>query len=234
MKYKWLLFDADGTLYDYDSAESEAFQTTLIQFGLLSTPCQLGFYREINHKLFQELEKGQITSKDLRTRRFEILFSKLNVDMDINKISDQYLINLSKCSQLIPGASDTVRALHSDFNMIIISNGIPDVQIPRFDNSEIRPYFSDIILSDDIGVAKPGKEIFEYAFKKMGYPEKEEVMLIGDSLSADMAGGFNFDIDTCWYNPNKEKNTLDFSITHEIHKLDELVPLLRDAQSINN
>jgi 2-haloacid dehalogenase len=88
----------------------------------------------------------------------------------------------------------------------------------------LRPYFAEIIVSGEVGVAKPDTGIFDIAFEKMGNPGKEEVLMIGDSLSADMQGGLNYGIDTCWYNPQKA-NT-DLPVSHTIYNLSELYDIL--------
>ena len=128
---------------------------------------------------------------------------------------------------LLPGAAETIHKLHPDHKMLIVTNGIADVQRPRFDNSEIKRYFENIIISDEIGAAKPAAEFFDIAFKAMGEPDKKDVMIIGDSLTSDMAGGIKYGIDTCWYNPNKTQNTTSMNITYEIFELYELFKIVK-------
>ena len=55
---------------------------------------------------------------------------------------------------------------------------------------------------------------------------KNEVLMIGDSLSSDIQGGTNFEIDTCWYNPNKVENKTSLKPTYEVCSLKELKNLL--------
>ena len=223
MKYRWILFDADGTLFDYDSAESFAFKTTLESHDYDATPDSLKMYRRINSRLFRELEMGQIKAKELRTKRFKLLFSQLNFKIDVNEFSHQYLGNLSKASRLLPGALETVTALYSKCKLLIITNGIGEVQRSRFNASELKPYFEDIIISDEVGAAKPSKEIFDIVFEKMNMPAKKETLIVGDSLTSDMSGGVNFGIDTCWYNPLGMNNDQDLLVTYEIQNLEQVI-----------
>ena len=226
MKYKWILFDADGTLFDYDSAESHALKETLNQFGAQITDDTLKRYRRINKTLFTKLEQGRISFAELRIKRFELLLPGIGVNLHIEKFSNQYLNNLSKYSMLLLGAYDTISTLHPHCKMLIITNGTVDVQRSRFNRSAIKPFISDIVISDEIGVAKPAKEIFHFAFEKMGRPGKEQVILVGDSLTADIAGGINFGFDTCWYNPKRIKNSHDLEVTYEIAELKKLVDIV--------
>ncbi len=227
MKYKWLLFDADDTLFDYDNAELFALKSTLEYFGIeYSSDCHLK-YKQINKRMFTDLEQGLITSIELRTKRFKLLFSEFDINLEVETFSQTYLSNLSKNSMLIPGALDTIRSLHPEFRMFIVTNGIGDVQRPRFENSDIKKYFIDILISENIGVAKPAKEFFDVIYRMIGEPNKSDIMIIGDSLTSDMAGGINFGIDTCWYNPHQVKNVNNLNISYEISKLQELLKIVK-------
>jgi FMN phosphatase YigB (HAD superfamily) len=94
-----------------------------------------------------------------------------------------------------------VRDLSARFRLLLATNGIAVVQRARFSRSSIRRYFEDVVISDEIGVAKPQTEYMDEAFSRMGDPSKSEVLIIGDSLSSDITAGANYGIDTCWFNP---------------------------------
>jgi YjjG family noncanonical pyrimidine nucleotidase len=226
MKYKWILFDADGTLFDYDSAEAFALKTTLEAFGQKATPTFFKMYASINSGLFRELERGRITLKELKTKRFKLLFNQLGFDIKEDDFSRRYIINLSGASQLLPGAVETVKALHSKCRMLLITNGISKVQRSRLNASELKRYINDAVISEEVGVAKPSIKIFDVAFKKMNMPVKKEVLIVGDSLGSDMTGGVNYGIDTCWYNPLGVKNDREFEVTYEIKDLREVTKLV--------
>lgn len=81
---------------------------------------------------------------------------------------------------------------------------------------------------DEIGFAKPAAEFFDIAFKEMGDPARKDVMIIGDSLTSDMAGGIEYGIDTCWYNPHQIKNESKNNITCEISELQEILKIVND------
>lgn len=226
MKYKWILFDADGTLFDYDSAEAFALKATLETFGQKAKPTFFKMYASINSDLFRELERGRITLKELKTKRFKLLFNQLGFDIKEDDFSRRYIINLSGASQLLPGAVETVKALHSKCRMLLITNGISKVQRSRLNASELKAYMNDVVISEEVGIAKPSRKIFEIAFKKMNMPVKKEVLIVGDSLGSDMAGGVNYGIDTCWYNPLGVKNDREFEVTYEIKDLREVTKLV--------
>ncbi len=225
-KYKCLLFDADGTLFDYDKAEAKALQQSIEQIGCQYERKYLAEYRRVNKKIWDEFEQGKVTQEVLKVKRFELFLKGMKVDVQPEKFSQRYLGNLAKGDYLIEGAEETVKALSSKYRLAIITNGLKEVQRSRLEKSRIGGYIEEIIISDEIGVAKPEAEIFEVAFAAMGYPRKEDTLIIGDSLSSDIKGGYNYGIDTCWYNPQKKERKAGLGIVYEISKLAELREVL--------
>ena len=226
MKYKWLLFDADDTLFDYNKAEMTALKQTFEENGrYCSDSCHLR-YRDINFGLFKELERGAISSTELRTKRFELLFREFDIPLSVDEFSKKYLCNLANNSTLIEGTPEIISRLSASCRMLIVTNGIADVQRPRLENSEIFKYFDGIVISEEAGAAKPAAEFFDAAFNQMGNPSKKDVLIIGDSLTSDIAGGINYGIDTCWYNRNGIKNENDLDITYETTELKSLLKIV--------
>jgi putative hydrolase of the HAD superfamily len=135
-------------------------------------------------------------------------------------------LNLSQGTQLIDGAENVLKTLNGNVGMILMTNGIKEVQRSRLSLSTISKFSSDIIISDEVGVAKPNKEIFEIAFKKMLFPDKEKVLMIGDNLSSDIKGGMDFGIPTCWYNPRKRDPDPLIRADYEIYDLQDIPSLV--------
>jgi 2-haloacid dehalogenase len=230
MKYTWLLFDADDTLFDYDSAEGAALQET---FELLGLPYEARYatvYRQINGDIWLDFEKGRITQQRLRTKRFEQLFDSFHIDCDSGEFSTKYLENLALHADLLDGAEDVIRMLYGKVGLLLITNGLADVQRSRIARSTVGQYFSDVVISEEIGAAKPDPKIFDVAFAKMGYPAREDVLIIGDSLTSDVRGGNLYGIDTCWFNPGRRARDADVEIRYEIGELEELLHILGDGR----
>ena len=229
MKYKWLLFDADGTLFDYDKAEGIALMSTFEALGLAYEARYAQVYRRINGEIWLDFENGKISQERLRTKRFELLFDAIGIDCDPGEFSERYLANLALGTDLIEGAEDVVKSLHGRVGLLLITNGLVDVQRPRFARSTVGQYFSDVVISEEVGAAKPDTAIFEVAFAKMGFPKKEDVLIVGDSLTSDIKGGQNYGIDTCWFNPGRNPRDSDVVAHYEIGELEELLLLLDGA-----
>ena len=225
MKYKLILFDADGTLFDFDTAEKQAFEKTFEQFGINENLKQLHKeYEVINKAIWRDFEQKKIISENLRIERFKRFFTKVNLQLDPTTFSPIYLKNLSEGTHLLDGAEEIVSFLYNKTKLALATNGLADVQNPRFADSDLAQYFQHIFISEEIGQPKPNPEFFEHIFQKLPYTES--AIIIGDSLTSDIKGGNDFGIDTCWFNPNKRINKSGIIPTFEINDLDELKSLL--------
>jgi len=222
MTYSWVLFDADGTLFDYDKAEAGALRQAFAQIGRPYDRSYIEVYRQINGRIWRDLEQGRISPERLRTRRFELLFDALRIALDPQMFSKVYLQQLAMRSDLMEGAQDAVSALYGRVGMVIATNGLADVQRPRFCGSAIYPFFQDIVISEEVGAAKPDAAFFDAAFARMGGPPRTAVLIVGDSLTSDMRGGAAYGIDTCWFNPNRLPCDPASRIQYQIERLGEL------------
>jgi YjjG family noncanonical pyrimidine nucleotidase len=201
-RYQWLVFDADGTLFDFRCGETVALKSTTHRYGVSFSPHLHEVYAEISADLWGRFERGEMPLKLLRVIRFERLFSDLDIDVEPEAFNSDFMEALGRQTQLLDGAEEVVRDLSLRFRLLLATNGIAVVQRARFSRSSIRQYFHDVVISDEIGVAKPQTEYMEEVFSRMGHPLKSEVLMIGDSLSSDISAGAGFGIDTCWFNPN--------------------------------
>jgi len=227
MKYKTILFDADGTLYDFDKAAVEALKSSFNKYNLNWTENIFSIYEDVNKKIWNDFEKGLITTKEIKTERFKRFFDLIDVyNIDSIKFSKDYLEFLSQNNYLLEGAEDIVKWSSEKFELAIVTNGLASVQNPRFKSSELRKHFKHIIISEEIGFAKPKKEIFDYTFNLLNNPRKESVIIIGDNLTSDIKGGEDYGIDTCWFNPTGANNNSDLVPTYEISNLNELKKIL--------
>jgi 2-haloacid dehalogenase len=227
MGYKVILFDADGTLYDFDKAAVEALKSNFNKYNITWKNNTFEIYEEVNKKIWDDFENGLITVIEIKTIRFKRFFDTIGVEnIDSIEFSKDYLNFLSQNNYLLPQAEEIIKWSSKKFKLAIITNGLASVQNPRFKISELRKYFEHIIISEEIGFAKPKKEIFDFAFSKFNNPSKDSVIIIGDNLSSDIKGGIDYKIDTCWFNPGKNKNSNGIIPTYEISNLNELKKIL--------
>ena len=227
MKKKFLLFDVDRTLLDFDRSEAETFKNTLRHFDLPVTDAICNRYPAINESLWEEFEKGTIEKATILYRRFDILFSEFGLVCDSGEFDAYYRTDLSKHAFLIDGAKELLLSLKSKgYGIYYVTNGTKGVQYPRLKQSGLDLLADGIFLSEEIGFQKPEKAFFDLVFPQIPDFKLEEAIIIGDSLSSDMKGGENVGLDTMWYNPKKAPNRLNLPVTYEVTNFHQIETVL--------
>jgi len=223
----WILFDADHTLFDFDRSARISLQDTLDDYGLIYTDETIEEYFVINRSCWRAYEQGKIDRSTLARRRFELLFEKMGVDeVDPVLFNTAYLSHLPGHPYFLEGAPEILEVVGKHFKMGIITNGLKEVQRPRLLKSGIDHHFEVIVVSGEIGLAKPDPAYFEYAHREMKMPEKDRVLVVGDGLYSDMQGGIAYGFRTCWYNPSGALATDDIQPDHQVASHAELIELL--------
>ncbi len=221
-RYSWILFDLDGTLLDFDAAQAESIRRTMAALGHeIGTP-ELDTFRRINLRVWEQLERNEIDRAALGATRFAQFFAEIGGTADVEAANRAYLKSLSQHSGLLPGARPLLDALLAHVRGVIITNGLASVARPRMVSSGLADEMHAMVISEEIGAAKPDPRIFDAAFEAMGRPQRAEVLIVGDSLSADIAGGLGYGIDACWFNASGRPNPGGARPTYEINELGEL------------
>jgi len=226
--YDHLLFDADGTLFDFEAAERWALTNLFTELGIDGADTAIGIYSGINNKLWEEFESGLITLEDLKTERFNRLFQRYGLPGDPSKAALRYIDHLSASDHLFPETIPLLDELIGrGYGISLITNGISRVQRGRLAATGIGRYFRAIVISEEIGVQKPHPAYFSIALGKVretGVPA-DFPLIVGDSLTSDIRGGIDAGIDTCWFNPRHIGRDPAVVPTYEIDRLEDL-PLL--------
>lgn len=233
-RYSWVVFDADGTLFDFEGGERAALGRTFRELGVTITDDDHASYRRISEELWRGLEEGTIEAADVRVRRFERLLGHLGLEEDPAFVGARYLEHLGTENRLLPGAGALLERLADHFELMLATNGFAAVQRARFGTSPVARHFRDIVISEEVGYAKPQSGYFQEVFRRMGEPPRAAVLMVGDGLSSDIAGGVGFGIDTCWYNPGARDLDGGPRPTYEISELAEILDIVglgREASS---
>ncbi len=220
--YELLLFDADGTLFDYDRAEAWSLEKTMNSLGIPWYEEILPVYRQINRGYWQALERGEITAAGIKAARFRDLLERLESPADPVFAGETYLQFLGASDFLIDGTVELLEYLNGRVQLALITNGITKTQYGRLSASGIGKYFDPVIISGEVGYQKPDPRIFDVLFEQSGFTDRRKALIIGDSLSSDMQGGLNSGIDTCWYNPLGVPGNSAVPVTYEIASLGEI------------
>ena len=238
MKYELVLIDLDDTLFDYSKTEDSAFRKTFEKMGFFQVnqiekeKMEENYekirkkYKEVNLQLWKDLEKGKIDKDKLKVLRFEKIIEEFDLEYDSVEVSELYLKKLGEGVFPFTVTEKLCEYLHSKYKVGIITNGIKEVQYSRIKNSSIGKYIDKLVISEEVGANKPDKKIFEYAMDYFGVLDKKSVMMVGDSLVADIKGGQNTGIDTCWVNLKNIENNTGIVPKYEVKKLEELFKIL--------
>lgn len=220
--YSCLLFDVDGTLLDFGTAEREAIAGTLEKFELPADEDTIVLFSAINAALWDELEKGKIKKDKLVVRRFVQLLEALGKSGDAIRMNNEFMTRLSTAAPTYPGADEMLRELAEFATLVVVSNGNQKVQTQRLEKSGLLPYFDEVFVSEKLGVTKPSPKFFETALRRLGIKNKARVLVIGDSLGADVKGGQSAGLDTCWVNFENVENTTGMQPTYTVQSYAQL------------
>ena len=201
--YKLLLLDADNTLFDFGAAELYALETTFRDFGWDYNKDVYSFYHHCNDTLWKALERGEVTRSALKVLRFEqtrawmLQNGYAAPECDYDAMCVRYLVHLGESAVLFEGADALCEELKKQYRLALITNGTASVQYSRMKASGMERHFEKLFISEEIGAEKPSLHFFERVFA--AYPEikREEMLVIGDSVSSDIKGAYNAGIDAC-------------------------------------
>ena len=225
--YKFLLFDLDHTLLDFDAGEDIALTQLLEEEGVEDIQAYKDYYVPMNKLLWKDLELKNITKKELVNTRFAKLFAHFGIEKDGAYLAGRYQFFLSKQGQTFPGVEDLLKKLiRKGYELYGATNGITFIQTGRLEQSGIAPFFKEIFISEQLHTQKPDAAFYEKIGARIPNFDKDHALMIGDSLSADIQGGNNAGIDTIWYNPHHLENKTLAKPTYEVDSYQALLEIL--------
>lgn len=227
MKHSLFLFDLDDTLLDFKASEQLSFVRTLNQLGHHDvTDALFVQYQAINTELWRAFEQGGVSKDFLKVERFRKTFAANRLQLDPEAASLLYLESLSETVVLIDGAHALCAQLAAVGEVGIITNGVDAIQHRRVAASGLGQYISFIATSEACGYAKPDSRFFEYAAGMARTVRREEMVIVGDRLDADILGANRYGIDSCWFNPQRLTNVSAAIPTFEVAHLNAIPPAL--------
>ena len=228
INYQWILFDADHTLFDFDKASEEALSQALGEHGFQWSEGMYKDYKQINVQCWLEHERGLIDRDTLVYERFRRYFDHMQLDLDPVSTHQRYLGHLASKPYPNPGAVEVLSALKQKKKIGYITNGMTEVQRIRLHHIGWTSWFDLIVVAGEIGCSKPHKAYFDFVHQSISHPDKATVLVVGDSLSADIEGALDFGYHACWYNPECIPCPPEARPQHIIRHLDELTSIVLD------
>ena len=227
MTYKFLLFDLDHTLLDFDAAEDVALTQLLKEEGVADIQAYKDYYVPMNKSLWKDLELKKIRKQELVNTRFSKLFSHFGIEKDGVYLAERYQFFLAQQGQVFSGAMELLDSLiDRGYELYAATNGITTIQTGRMAQSGLAPYFNQVFISEQLQTQKPDALFYEKKGQQIAGFSKEKALMIGDSLTADIQGGNNAGIDTIWYNPHHLENHTQAQPTYEVDSYQALLELL--------
>lgn len=213
---KAVLIDIDNTLLDFCKSANKTIKMLFDKKELTCTDEVFSVFHEINDGLWQRIERKELTKPEMYKLRWKLVLEALHIDYDSDLMEQEFRSTLSGVAEPVDNAYEMLEYLSRKYKLYAASNSSYEHQIKRLTSSDMLKYFEEIFVSEKVGALKPAKEFFDVCFSEIGDVNVDEVVMIGDSLTADILGGNEYGIKTIWFNPNyleiPEQPKPDFTI----------------------
>lgn len=220
-----VFIDIDDTLLDFTKCANDAIKSACNKFGVPYTTTLVDTFHPINLDLWHRLEKKEVTKEKLFDTRFQIVFDKLGIKADGIAFETAFRENFHESAILVDGARDLLEYLRSKYKVYVASNASMHQQTNRMKKAELDGYIDGYFVSEEIGFPKPQKEFFDACFKALPDVKPQDVVMIGDSLSADIKGACEYGLKTIWYNHRNEL-TVGVKCDYIVSRLSEIKNIL--------
>lgn len=221
MKYQWIFFDADDTLFSFDAFAG--LQKLFSDYGVDFQRNDFEEFQRINKPLWVQYQNAEITAEQLQVTRFASWAKKLNKKPV--ELNDHYLTAMADICKPLEQVVETLEVLKERANLGIITNGFTTLQKLRLEKTGLADWFQFVTISEEVGIAKPDPRIFEYSLELAKVKDRSQVLMVGDNLDSDILGGHNANIDTCWLHYNRVNNS-NIKPTYSIGCFDKLLEIV--------
>ena len=226
-RFTTILWDVDGTLLDFSYSQNYAIRKCFQTIGEPITEEIIDRYSRINDSFWKRLEKKEITREELLPGRFLQLFKEYHIEgVDIKAFMKEYQESLGNVYSFQDDALTILTALHGHIKQYVVTNGVTATQERKLRLSGIFNLMDGVFISEQLGADKPGEVFFQKALEQVCEPDRNKILIVGDSLSSDILGGARAGIVTCWYNPKGQENTMDITPDYEIQDLHQIYEVL--------
>ncbi len=215
---KAILWDIDGTVLDFLASEKEGIRRCFRIFGLGECSDEmLSRYSVINRCWWEKLERGEATKPEVLYNRFRDFFRAEGIVFhEIDAFNLRYQEELGVTAVFHKGAEEVIRAWQGRYFQAAVTNGTRYAQKRKLAVTGLDQIFDATFISDEIGYEKPSREFFDAVFAGIPPFAKNEILIVGDSMTSDMKGGHDVGILCCHYAPKgytgKETTPVDFRI----------------------
>ena len=197
---KAVFIDVDDTLLDFRKSSEAAINKAAEQLSVILPENFMDIFEPSNLELWKQLESGVITREELFENRFRIIFKIAGVTADGHTFEKAFKRGLWYSHVPIEHALEALGYLSGKYPVYVASNGPYDQQENRLREAGMLPFLSGLFVSERIGYVKPAPEFFRGCFETVSWCAPGESVMIGDSLTSDIAGAKNYGMQTIWFN----------------------------------
>ncbi|MBR2742787.1 MAG: HAD-IA family hydrolase [Clostridia bacterium] len=233
---KAVFIDIDNTLLDFDAYAAESMREGFEKFGLPPyEPAMLPVFKSLNEEFWRMIERGELDLEGLRRDRWNIIFRALGISFDGETFEAFFRERLFSSAIPVEGAHAMLSYLAPKYILCAASNGPYEQQMNRLRLAKMDGYFKFFFISGEMGLSKPSRAFFDAAIGRINAAERDaggpeirsdEMMIIGDSLSSDIAGGRACGLKTCLFDPRRTLMPGAPAPDYVIHELHEVRGIL--------
>lgn len=222
-----ILWDVDNTLLDFDYSMRNSLKQCFRTVGITESDVMIDRYAEINDMYWKRLERGEISKEKLLVGRFQDLLAEFHLNhIDYLKFKEEFQTNLGTIFSYLDDSLNICKTLQTQYKQYVVTNGVARTQQSKLALSGIKDVMNGLFISDEIGYNKPDKRFFEYCLEHIEEKNRENILIVGDSLTSDIKGGNNVGIRTCWYNPQGKEPEEEYSVDYMIRNLHDIYEVL--------
>ena len=217
-RYDWILFDADETLFEFDAYRG--LQQMFVRYDVDFSKNDFIEYQSLNKPLWDQYQQGAITATQLQHQRFQAWAQRLS--QSPAQLNRDFLAAMAEICQPLHGVTNLLNALRGRVKLGIITNGFTELQQVRLERTGFLEHFDLLVISEQVGVAKPHPDIFEHALAAMGTPARDRVLMVGDNPDSDIVGGHLAGLHTCWLNADNKPTPNYINPHYQVASMAEL------------
>ncbi|GEK08249.1 pyrimidine 5'-nucleotidase [Pseudoalteromonas sp. SCSIO 43201] len=221
--YSHILFDADETLFSFNA--KLGLQKLFAHYDVVFSDADYEEYNSLNAPLWVKYQNGEIDAKTLQVTRFKRWATKLNVTPET--LNAGFLAAMAEICQPLSGARALLDSLKGQCTLAVITNGFAALQQKRLEHTGLIDRFSEVVISELVGKAKPDPSIFEHTLALLGNPDKSKVLMVGDTPASDILGANRFGIDSCWLQHEGKVCPDHIKPTYTVKSLAQLQAILK-------
>lgn len=205
-----VLFDLDGTILGAEEQKVDVMKRCTNRIGV----------REISRGEYLTVFRKVIESGKIETR--EPVFREILGDEKLAKrLAEEYQKESLKITYVYPDAEKVLQKLSG--KKALVSNGPRKTQWEKIERFDLQKYFDSIVISGEIGVAKPDPGIYQYALDELG-SEASDSYYVGDIEDPDIVGAKKAELKSVYIKRSEFRNSS--KADYQIEDLRDLFKIL--------